>query len=116
MIPLYDRRGRAVGFQHGPWLLNPQGAPVAVAEKSGVVRNSRGACIGWWRNGHLRGLDGGVMLFVRGARNVGVMLPIASEPPRLPTFIEPVTPWITKPAPERPSDMLGWSRTVFGEW
>lgn len=110
MRALYNSRGACVGY------LGPRGRIVArsgrvkaVIVGSGAVHDPRGRHIGWWREGYLRGRDGGVMAFRRGAR-LRVTPPMVGPPPLGPqdVLLTPVSP-IRDTPPLMPAGRFAWS-------
>ncbi len=115
MIPLHDRTGIVVGFLHNEWITDRGGRALAIISE-GAVWNRRGSCIGWWNADHLRGLDGGVVAFIRGARSLGIQIPIAAAPARIPRLVQPMGEWPVGQVISRPANRLAWSKTDFGFW
>jgi hypothetical protein len=115
MTALHDRSGSVVGYVAEDWLLDRRGRAVGmIADKA--VWNERGRCVGWWQGDNLIGLDGGLIAFVRGARNLGVQLPIAAAAGRTPETSPPADRWPTSSPPDRPVPRMVWSKTVYAAW
>jgi hypothetical protein len=61
----------------------------------------------------MRGGDGGVVVWLSGARGLGVIPPLPSLPPLPPLpSLEPLRPLPSLP-PLRPINTLGWSKIVL---
>ena len=109
MDAVYNRWGDAVAFVAGSRIVSLQGASLAWVDGSGNVYNYGGRHLGWWRHGHLRGHDGGVVAWTRGASSLGVPTPhpqLAPPPPRL--SMEPHRHHRTTPPP-RPAMHGAWA-------
>ncbi len=115
MTPLHGRTGAVAGFAYGDWILDQRGRALAMVA-NGAVWNAQGRCVGWWAGDHLRGLDGGVIAFVRGVRNLGLQMPIGAAVERTPTPLQPVGRWTFGVAPTRPAARIAWSVTSLGAW
>lgn len=115
MTPLHTQTGAVAGFVHGDWILDRHGRALAMVA-NGVVWNSQARCVGWWAGDHLRGMDGGVIAFVRGVRNLGLQMPIAAAAERTPSPLQPVGRWTFGVAPAPPAARITWSNTSFGAW
>ena len=78
MLNLFDHYGLCAAFydEQARRFLLPWGPEAAHVYPSfdNLVFNAQGGHIGWWAQDHLRGLDGGVLLFAQGA-NLGFPLP-----------------------------------------
>jgi hypothetical protein len=114
MDALYDRTGSAVAFLDGTRIMSLQGASLAWVDGSGNVYDYGGQHLGWWRQGHMRGHDGGVVAWMRGATGVGVPLPNAKRAPPSPR--RSAEPHRQTPAlpPPQPGGKLAWSSQSFG--
>lgn len=111
MEPLYDHDGQVVAFlgKNGR-IIDTSGQGIAWIHRTGSVYDYGGRHLGWWSNDHMRGPDGGVVVWRRGARGAGLVLPIPSIPPIPPIpSIESMRP-IPSIAPIRPINRLSWSR------
>lgn len=111
MRGLYNSRGNCVGY------LGPRGRIVArsgrvkaVIGSDGAIHDVRGRHLGWWRDGYVRGRDGGVVAFKRGAR-LRVTPPMVGPAPLGPQQIlmTPVSP-IRDTPPLMPAGSFAWSR------
>ena len=118
MTPLFDRIGVCTAFfvEAEGRLLQSWGADTAfLYYRTGLVFNMGGGHVGFWRGDHLRGLDGGVIVWASGA-HVGFVLP---DPfPVLTTPQVPPAPghgFIADPKP-KPLDLLDFSSQMFGAW
>ena len=113
MDPIYDRSGRTVAFLSGTRILSPQGESLAWVDGGGNVHDYSGRHLGWWRNGHMRGHDGGVLAWMRGATGTGVPLPQAKLAPPAPRRgAEPHRPTPASPPPQ-PGGRNAWSSETF---
>ena len=114
MTPLYNKHGRVVAFLGlNNRVIGLNGESKAWINSNGNIHDYRGRHIGWWDGDHMRGHDGGVALWLRGAHNLGVVPPVPSVPPVPPvSSVEPVRPVASVP-PIRPVRMLGWSSETF---
>lgn len=108
--PLFDARGKTAYFlEKNGRMINPYGESVAWMDKNGNVYNYEGQHQGWFKGGHIRGHDGGVMLYQPGAYDLGVIRPIPEIPPIPPIpHIEPIRPIPSIP-PIEPIPSFGWS-------
>jgi hypothetical protein len=110
MDALYDRFGKVIGWtdQNGR-IMNLQGRDWFWQDDAGNVYDYAGQHHGWWKNGHWRGSDGGVLAWQPGATRLGVIPPVPSIPPIPPIpSIEQIRPIPSIP-PIRPIDTMGWS-------
>jgi hypothetical protein len=110
MTPLYNRKGRVVGWleNDGGRILDLRGGNWLWRQK-GNVYDYAGAHKGWWRDGHWRSHDGGVIAFRAGAQNLGVIPPIPAIPPVPPIPSIPKIPPIPSIPPIPPIPKLAWS-------
>lgn len=108
MRPLYDKRGGVIAFLgENNRIVDLRGRSIAWIRDDNVY-NYNGRHLGWWLRDHMRGPDGGVMVWLRGA-SPGVMLPIPRLPPMPPLpELEPLRPLPNLP-PLRPMRSLSWS-------
>jgi hypothetical protein len=72
MQPLYDFSGQVVAFIEGTRIISPSGESLAWLDNSGNVYNYAGDHLGWWSSGHVRGPDGGVIVWSAEAAIPGV--------------------------------------------
>lgn len=109
MEALFNKNGQAVAFlAEGGRIISLRGQSVAWIREDGNVYNYTGQHQGRWKGDHMRGPDGGVMLWVRGA-NIGISLPLSSLSPLPPLpVLEPLRPLASLP-PLEPLNTLGWS-------
>lgn len=112
MQPLFDRNGNTIAFMGSNGrIIDLSGRSASWIDQSGNVYDYSGNHRGWWTGGHMRGHDGGVVAWMHGAQNTGVMLPLASLPPLAPlASLEPLRPLPSLP-PLRPLNTMGWSDT-----
>jgi hypothetical protein len=111
MNPLYDHTGSVVGWLgSGGRVMDLAGGSAFWIADPGHVYDYDGQHRGWWNDGHWRGHDGGVVVWIRGARNLGVMPPLPQLPPLPPLpSLEPLRPIPSIP-PLRPLNAMAWSR------
>jgi 4-fold beta-flower domain-containing protein len=109
MIALYDRRGKVSAFLAANGrIVSRTGESVAWIQ-NGSVYDYHGQHLGWWENNHMRGSDGGIVVWLQGATGLGVVSPVPSVPPVPPVpSVEPVRP-VPSAAPVRPVNKLSWS-------
>jgi len=113
MRPLYDRDGRVAAFLRGDRIVSIRGDSVGWIS-DGRVYDYAGQHLGWWDTTHMRGPDGGVVVWLKGAENLGIMLPIPLVSPMSPAdSLEPVRPTPSS-TPPRPPDKGQWSVYVLG--
>lgn len=107
-VPLYDRHGRAKAFLlDGKRIITLRGAPLAFFQ-SGSIYDYTGRHLGWWEGQFVRGRDGGVGLWMRGA-STGLLMPLPSLPPLAPLpQLEPLRPLPQLP-PLKPLPRRAWS-------
>ena len=109
MDAIYDRTGAAIAFLDGARIVSLQGASLAWVDGSGNVYDYDGRHLGWWRNGHLRGRDGGVVAWMRGATGLGVALPHARLPPPPPRRSHEPHRQTPASPPAQPGGKHAWS-------
>lgn len=111
MTPIYDPRGRVTAFlAAGSRIVSRGGRTIARVSGRGDVYDTRGRHRGWWRSGAVRGHDGGVMAFTRGACGMRVTPPIVGDPPLAPTESLAIGQGLPDPAPLMPPQRFAWSR------
>lgn len=114
MRALYDSRGSCVGYL-GPRgrIVTRSGRVKAIIGRGGVIHDARGRHLGWWRDGYMRGRDGGVVAFRRGSR-LRVIPPTVGPAPLGPTdvLLTPVSP-IRDAPPLMPAGTFAWSRQTL---
>jgi hypothetical protein len=110
MDALYDRAGQVIGWtDESGRIMTLQGTDWFWRDNEGNVYDYRGRHYGWWKNGHWRGADGGVLAWQPGATSLGVIPPIPAVPPIPPIpSIEQIRPIPSIP-PIPPIDRMGWS-------
>lgn len=109
MKALYNRQGQTIAFLNGTRIIDLKGKSLAWINNTGSVYDYSGRHIGWWQKDHMRASNGGVAMFLPGARNLGVIPPIVSIPPISPiSSIEPIRPIPAIP-PIKPIDRIGWA-------
>jgi hypothetical protein len=114
MTPLYDSRGYTTGFlAPRGYIVSRTGRFLARITRGGTVHNTRGQHIGWWRDGYIRGRDGGVLGWTRAARAMPVTPPLVGDPPLAPGLGLTPTPAINDTPPLMPSGRFAWSRHRF---
>ena len=114
MEPLYDSLGQARYFlADNGRIISANGQSAAWIDKRGNVYDYVGNHLGRFEDGHIRGNDGGVMLWQKSAKNLGVVAPVPLVPPVPPVpSVEPVRPVsLVPPVPAARS--LSWSRITF---
>lgn len=114
--PLYDAGGAVVGFLlTGGRIINPAGASIYwVQQKTGNVYDYTGNHKGWWEGDHLIGAEGGVLVWMRGAR-LPVLASLPSLPPLAPLpSLEPLRPLPSLP-PLKPLKAMSWSDEPWGD-
>ena len=108
--PLFDSHGRTKYFlyQNGR-VVGRDGRNVAWIDSEGNVYNYQGRHLAWFKDGHMRGHDGGVLTWQQDAQNLGVIRPIlqVSPIPPIPN-IESIRPVPSIP-PIPPVPTLNWS-------
>lgn len=116
MTPLYNKHGKVIAFLgRNNRIVGLRGESKAWINSNGSIHDYRGKHIGWWKDDHMRGRDGGVAAWVKGARALGVIPPIPSIPPIAPiSSIEPIRPIASIP-PIKPINKLSWSSDNFFE-
>lgn len=109
MNPLYDSRGKVIAFlRDNRRIIDLRGKSLAWIRGDDVY-DYRGQHLGWWIRDHMRGPDGGVIVWLRGA-SPGVMLPLPNLPPLPPLpELEPLRPLPSLP-PLRPLNTMNWSK------
>ena len=113
MEALYDRAGNVVAFLTETRFVSLQGVSLAWLDASGNVYDYDGRHLGWWRHGHMRGHDGGVVAWRRGATGVGLPLPPTRLPPPAPRReMEPPRHTPAMP-PQQPGGKNAWSSQTF---
>jgi hypothetical protein len=114
MVPLYDRAGSVAGWLgDGGRIIDRSGRSSYWIIRDGYIYDYHGRHRGWWANGHWRGRDGGVVVWTRGATNLGVLPPLPQLPPSPPLpELEPLRPPPSLP-PLRPLNAMSWSRDTF---
>jgi hypothetical protein len=112
MDPLYDRSGKVIGWTDtNGRIMTLQGRDWFWRDGNGNVYDYEGQHKGWWKHGHWRAPDGGVLAWQPGASNLGVIPPIPAIPPIPPIpSIEAIRPIPSIP-PIPPIDRMGWSST-----
>lgn len=112
MTPIYDSRGRATAWMGSRGrIIGRSGRVFGYVTRGGNVFDMRGRHLGWWRDGHMRGHDGGVMCWTRGARGLRVTPPIVGDTPLAPGFALSAEPSITDTPPLKPPQRFAWSRS-----
>ena len=112
---IYDRNGNAVAFLRGGRIVSLSGGSIAWLDSSGNVYDYRGEHLGWWHQGHMRGHDGGIVGWVRGAKGLGLFPPAPKQVPPLPPPGEEPTRPLPNAAPLRPVHDKGWSATSLAD-
>ncbi|EKV31919.1 hypothetical protein C882_2983 [Caenispirillum salinarum AK4] len=111
MTPIYDSRGYATAFvAPRGHIVSRTGRFLARITRGGNVHDLKGRHIGWWRDGHMKGHDGGVAGWTREARALPVTPPIVGDPPLAPGLGLSPTPAINDTPPIRPESKFAWSR------
>lgn len=110
MKALYDRNGKVVFWlASNKMVVARDGSPAYWIAENGSVYDYKGQHRGWWDGDHWRGTDGGVVTWLRGARNLGVLPPLPQLPPLPPLpALEPLRP-LPQLAPLRPLKAMLWS-------
>ena len=111
MNPLYDHTGSVVGWlSNAGRVMDLRGRGLFWITGTGLIYDYHGHHRGWWNDGHWRGRDGGVVVWTRGARNLGVMPPLPRVPPVPPVpSVEQIRPIPAIP-PLRPLNAMAWSQ------
>lgn len=111
MKPLYDHRGQVVAFlSNNGRIISRAGESLAWIHQNRNVYDYQGRHLGWWERDHMRGPDGGVVIWLTEVQDLGVIPPVPAVPPIAPiATVEPLRPLPSLP-PVPPLRSLGWSR------
>jgi hypothetical protein len=117
MDALYGEGGRVNGWlRDDEFFLDLNGRYLAFLVDDGVFAYRSGQHVGWWEGGVMRGSDGGVVVFVRDARHLGVVRPsIAAIPARPAVQSRPARP-ARSARLARAARTPSWSSSTFGSW
>lgn len=106
-------QGRVVGWLNNDPFTDLRGRSIAYLRNGSIYSYQGGKHLGGWSGDHMRRPDGGVVVWLNGAKNLGIIPPIAAIPP-IPA-ISPIPPIPAIP-PIAPINTMGWSRLPFGSW
>ena len=112
MIPIFNRRGKTVGWIANGLIFNQANQLRAFIRNDAIFSFESAHCLGWLEAGFLRDRNGDAVAFLSGARE-GPPVPIPEIPPLAPILAIPRFIPVPSGTPTRPVASREWSSV---EW